>query len=149
MQGWFSQPDPFNWDLDKYSLATQARRFDNGTPSFLPYVASAPGLSWLLSPAAQGMRAHNQALSRKLIALADAKGYRLRSPRDASERGGSVMVELPAPIDAQALEARLRNRGRAGRHARPGAAPVAGRADAGRRDRRIGPPAARGLIAVA
>ena len=53
VQGWFSQPDPFNWDLDKYSLATQARRFDNGTPSFLPYVASAPGLSWLLSPAAQ------------------------------------------------------------------------------------------------
>ena len=69
------------------------------------------GLSWLLSPAAQGMRAHNQALSRKLIALADAKGYRLRSPRDASERGGSVMVELPAPIDAQALEARLATEG--------------------------------------
>lgn len=111
VQGWFSQPDPFNWDLDKYSLATQARRFDNGTPSFLPYVASSPGLSWLLSPAAQGMRAHNQALSRKLIALADAKGYRLRSPRDASERGGSVMVELPAPIDAQALEARLATEG--------------------------------------
>ena len=57
------------------------------------------------------MRAHNQALSRKLIALADAKGYRLRSPREASERGGSVMVELPAHIDALALEARLATEG--------------------------------------
>ena len=96
--------------LDKYSLATQARRFDNGTPSFLPYVASAPGLSWLLSPAAQAC-----ARTTSAVAQADragrCQGYRLRSPRDASERGGSVMVELPAPIDAQALEARLATEG--------------------------------------
>ena len=117
MQGWFSQPDPFNWDLDKYSLATQARRFDNGTPSFLPYVASAPGLSWLLSPAADGMRAHNQALSRKLIALADAKGYRLRSPRGERTRRQRHGRAARAYRRAGAGSA-PRNRGRAGRHAR-------------------------------
>ena len=69
------------------------------------YVASAPGLSWLLSPAA-GMRAHNQALSRKRSRW-PTPGLPAALAARASERGGSVMVELPAHIDALALEARL------------------------------------------
>jgi selenocysteine lyase/cysteine desulfurase len=111
VQGWFSQPDPFNWDLDRFALAPDARRFDSGTPSFLPFVASSPGLAWRLSPAAAGMREHNLALSRKLIALCDAKGYRLRSPREDALRGGSVMAELPAHVDPHALEAKLASHG--------------------------------------
>lgn len=110
-QGWFSQPDPFNWNLDKFSLAAEARRFDNGTPSFLPYAASVPGLAWRLSPAADGMRARNLALARRLIALSDDKGYRLCSPRNDDERGGSVMTQLSSHIDAQALEATLARNG--------------------------------------
>ena len=107
VQGWFSQPDPFNWDLGRFALAPDARRFDHGTPSFLPFVASAPGLAWRLSPAAAGMREHNLALAKRLIALCDVKGYTLRSPRNHSERGGSVMAELPAHVDARSLEAKL------------------------------------------
>lgn len=110
-QGWFSQPDPFNWDLDKFSLAVDARRFDDGTPSFLPYVASAAGLAWRLSPAAQGMRTHNLELARRLIALSDEKGYRLCSPRDDRERGGSVMTLLPAHVVPRELEAKLARHG--------------------------------------
>lgn len=111
VQGWFSQPDPFNWDLSRFSLASDARRFDHGTPSFLPFVASAPGLAWRLSPAAAGMREHNLALARRLIALCDSKGYALRSPRNESERGGSVMADLPARVDPRALEAKLATHG--------------------------------------
>lgn len=104
VQGWFSQPDPFNWDLSRFALAADARRFDHGTPSFLPFVASAPGLAWRLSHEANGMRAHNLALSKRLIALCDEKGYVLRSPREDDKRGGSVMVDLPAHLEAGALE---------------------------------------------
>jgi len=110
-QGWFSQPDPFNWDLDKFSLAAQAQRFGDGTPSFLPYVASGPGLRWRLSDAANhpstGLRAHNLALSHKLIELCDAKGYALCSPREDGLRGGSVMLRLPDHVNPQALETKL------------------------------------------
>ncbi len=111
VQGWFSQPDPFNWDLQRFALAADARRFDNGTPSFLPFVASGPGLAWRLSPATAGLRAHNLRLSHQLIALGDAKGYRLRSPRDDAQRGGSVMVELPSRIEPRDLEAALAEHG--------------------------------------
>lgn len=105
--GWFSQPDPFNWDITRFSLAAQARRFDSGTPSFLPYVASAPGLAWRLSGAADGLREHNLRLCHAVIDVLDAKGYALHSPRADASRGGSVMATLPAHIDPQALEARL------------------------------------------
>ncbi|RKE39478.1 selenocysteine lyase/cysteine desulfurase [Paraburkholderia sp. BL23I1N1] len=111
VQGWFSQPDPFNWDLTRFSLASGARRFDSGTPSFLPFVASAPGLAWRLSPAAAGLRAHNLTLSHRLIEMIDAKGYRLRSPRDDAQRAGSVMADLPARIDPRELEVRLARHG--------------------------------------
>jgi kynureninase len=57
------------------------------------------------------MRDHNLALSRKLIALCDAKGYRLRSPREEAMRGGSVMADLPSHVDPRALEAKLASNG--------------------------------------
>ena len=109
MQGWFSQPDPFNWDLDKYSLAHAGACFDNGTPSFLPMWPRRRDCLGCCRRRRRHARAQPGAVA-QLIALADAKGYRLRSPRE-SERGGSVMVELPAHIDALALEARLATEG--------------------------------------
>lgn len=107
VQGWFSQPDPFNWDLARFSLAPDARRFDNGTPSFLPYIASGPGLAWRLAADGAELRAHNLRLAHRLMAICDAKGYRLRSPREDERRGGSVMAELPAHVDPRALEVSL------------------------------------------
>ncbi|WP_266224305.1 MULTISPECIES: aminotransferase class V-fold PLP-dependent enzyme [Paraburkholderia] len=106
-RGWFSQPDPFNWDLDRFSFAPDARRFDTGTPSFLPFIASAPGLSWRLSDASQGLRAYNLQLCQAIADVLEHKGYRLASPQNAEERGGSVMAQLPQHVDAKALESRL------------------------------------------
>ncbi|MGH8782855.1 aminotransferase class V-fold PLP-dependent enzyme [Paraburkholderia sp.] len=107
MTGWFSQPDPFNWDITRFSLADEARRFDTGTPSFLPFVASEPGLAWRLSGAAAGLRDHNLRLSHALIDVFDRKGYALHSPRDDASRGGSVMATLPAHVDPKSLETKL------------------------------------------
>jgi kynureninase len=46
-----------------------------------------------------------------VIAQADAKGYRLRSPRDDAQRGGSVMADLPAHVDPHELEVSLAKHG--------------------------------------
>ncbi|MEX3707261.1 aminotransferase V, partial [Paraburkholderia sp. BR14317] len=62
VRGWFSQADPFNWNLDALSYAPDARRFDTGTPSLLPFVASTPGFDWLLSQPPGKLRAHNLSL---------------------------------------------------------------------------------------
>lgn len=110
-QGWFSQPDPFNWDITRFSLAPEARRFDNGTPSFLPYVASTPGIEWLLAQPDGAVRAHNLALSQRLIDIVDELGFALLSPRADVERGGSVMAQLPIGQEPDAVVGGLRERG--------------------------------------
>ncbi|MDN5787645.1 aminotransferase class V-fold PLP-dependent enzyme, partial [Pseudorhodobacter sp.] len=46
LRGWFSQPDPFNWALDSFTLAPDIRRFDNGTPGCMAALASLPALDW-------------------------------------------------------------------------------------------------------
>ncbi|GAB7549408.1 aminotransferase class V-fold PLP-dependent enzyme [Cupriavidus sp. 8B] len=106
-RGWYSQPNPFNWDLDKFTFAPDARRFDIGTPSLLPFVASGPGLQWHLAGGSQDLRAQNLRVSHKIMEVLDRRGYALASPRSDDERGGSVMARLPDHISPRVLEENL------------------------------------------
>ncbi|MBN3753258.1 aminotransferase class V-fold PLP-dependent enzyme [Paraburkholderia sp. Tr-20389] len=111
VRGWFSQENPFNWNIDAFDYAADARRFDTGTPSILPFVASQPGMSWMRAQPAGSVRAHNLALCHELIAMIDDKGWRLLSPRDDDERGASIMAEAPAHLDAASLVPQLKDAG--------------------------------------
>ena len=106
-QGWFSQPDPNSWDLDRFRLAPDIRRFWHGTPSSLPYLASLPGLEWVMEAGIEPLSAHNRALCARLIEICDHHRLRLASPRSPSERGGSIMVDLTYPARADALRRAL------------------------------------------
>jgi kynureninase len=101
LRGWFSQPDPFNWDLSRFAFAPDARRFDTGTPSVLPYIASGPGFDWVLSQSVARLRQHNLALGNAIMAIADRYAFPVLTPRDADARGGSVMLALSSPMHAQ------------------------------------------------
>jgi len=107
LRGWFSQPDPFSWDLDAFDYAPDARRLEHGTPSVLACIGSVPALQWHAGQG--GLLAHNRALTEALIAAADKAGMRLASPRDQARRGGSVMLRLER--DGAALVDGLRDRG--------------------------------------
>lgn len=107
LRGWFSQPDPFSWDLDAFDYAPDARRFDHGTPSVLACVGSVPALRWHAGQT--GLAAHNGALTDAIIVAADAQGRAIVTPRDPASRGGSVMLRLDG--DAKRVVAALRGRG--------------------------------------
>lgn len=111
LRGWFSQPDPFNWDLDRFAYAPDARRFDGGTPSVMAAAASLPALDWHAAQDAGAMLAHNRALSAALIEGLDALGVPLVSPSGADARGGSVMARLESPELAARVLAALRAAG--------------------------------------
>ncbi|SKD03832.1 Kynureninase [Burkholderia sp. CF099] len=111
VRGWFSQEDPFNWDLTSFQFAPDARRFDTGTPSVLPYIASLPGLKWLQSQPRNASREHNLAMARQIIALADQTGWRVLSPRDDESRGGSVMLAAPDHETVSHVVSRLKLEG--------------------------------------
>lgn len=111
LAGWFSQPNPFNWDLDKFALAEDARRFDHGTPSYLPYVASLPGLREGAAADRAARLAANQAICGDIISVLDAHRLTLCSPREADARGGSVMFVAPESCPAPDLVAHLETHG--------------------------------------
>ena len=111
LRGWFSQENPFSWDLDKFAYAPDIRRFDKGTPGVMAAAASLPALDWHAGQDLGAMAAHNRALTARLIGAADALGLALVTPRPEAQRGGSVMLRLADAGRAQAVLAGLRTRG--------------------------------------
>jgi len=103
LRGWFSQNNPFSWALDKFSYAPDIRRFDSGTPASVPSIASLPALKWHASQDHQEMVRHNRELVDMIIGHADNLGLPLQSPRDASMRGGSIMLQMPSKAEAGAV----------------------------------------------
>ena len=108
LRGWFSQPNPFNWDITRFDYAADIRRFDNGTPSVIAALASLPAMDWHAGQNIGDLLAHNRAISAQLIAAADALNLPLLSPRDPAKRGGSVMLRLPDHLPAPGIVAALR-----------------------------------------
>ena len=110
LRGWFSQPNPFSWDLDAFTYAPDARRFDNGTPAVLASIASLPGLLWVEQTGIAEIAAHNRALGAQLLDWARGRGLQLASPDAPAQRGGSVMLRLPETVTPSELVGQLRGR---------------------------------------
>ena len=111
VRGWFSHDNPFSWDLDKFALAPDIRRFDNGTPGTMAAVASLPALDWHAGQNGAALLAHNRALTARIIDAAGDAGLPLATPRKAAQRGGSVMLRLASPDAAQTALRALRDAG--------------------------------------
>ncbi len=111
VQGWFSQDNPFNWDITRFGLAADIRRFDSGTPGVMAALASLPALDWHAAQDQAQILAHNRRLTARLIDAADELGLPLLTPRPEAKRGGSVMVRLPDRLPAAQVVAGLRDQG--------------------------------------
>ncbi|SPJ25431.1 aminotransferase class V-fold PLP-dependent enzyme [Palleronia abyssalis] len=109
LRGWFSQPNPFSWDLDAFAYAPDARRFDAGTPAPLAAIASAPGLKWQAGRGSAALLHHAQTLGAAILeGLPELKPA---SPTDPASRGGSVMLRLPEGADPSGVVSACREEG--------------------------------------
>ena len=106
-RGWFSQNNPFSWDLDKFTYAPDIRRFDTGTPGSVAAVATLPALDWFITQDVAEIGARNRRMVDQIIAGADRLDLPLLSPREAARRGGSVMLRLPDKAEAAAITGAL------------------------------------------
>ena len=111
LRGWFSQPNPFNWDITRFAYAPDIRRFDSGTPGCMAALASLPALDWHAGQDHAAILAHNRALTAQLIDLADDLALPLVTPRPEADRGGSVMLRLPDHHPAPDVVTALRAQG--------------------------------------
>lgn len=109
LRGWFSQPNPFSWDLDGFAYAGDMRRFDHGTPAVLAAIASQPGLDFVEATGIDRLMQHNRQATALLCQyLQSCVHCRLVSPDNIDERGGSLMLEMASVESAAATYAALK-----------------------------------------
>ena len=115
--GWAAHETPFAFAPGPIRHAASPERFQSGTPNVPSLYSARAGYEIVASVGVPAIRARSLALTRRIIDRAQAAGYRLNTPLDDRERGGSVILDVP---DAAAVADALIQRGVIVDH-RPGA----------------------------
>lgn len=103
--GWFSHENPFEFDIHDFRYHPDALRFWGGTPSVMPFVQAAHSIEVIKTIGVEAIRKHNLALSQRLVDAVDPDW--VKSPLDPAQRGGTVVLDPGARVDAvcEALDA--------------------------------------------
>ena len=90
--GWFADADVFAMDIQDYSPAADARRFQAGTPPIPSIYAGIAGIELMKEIGIEATRAHVSQLNETLIAGVDELGGNVVTPRDPAQRGALVAI---------------------------------------------------------
>jgi kynureninase len=98
--GWFSHENPWEFNIHNFQYAKNAKRFWGGTPSVLPFVIAKVGIDEINSIGVDKIRCHNLVLTERLIQAAQIKRLNVLTPTEASQRGGTVVIQFNHPQKA-------------------------------------------------
>jgi len=96
--GWMAHANPFGFEPPPMRFRDDALRFALGTPPIPALYAAREGPKVIAEASGGDMttiRRKSLRQTQKLIDLADARGFELRTPRPADRRGGSVSMRIP------------------------------------------------------
>ncbi len=106
--GWAAHVHPFEFDSGPIAHASDMHRFLNGTPNVPAMYAARSGYQIVNEIGVEAIRDKSIRQTELLIALADEQGLKVRSPRAAASRGGTIIVDVR---DGRAVTAELERRG--------------------------------------
>ena len=93
--GWAAHEAPFEFATGPVRYAGNPERFQSGTPNVPSLYSARAGYEIVAAIGVEAIRARSLALTRRIIATAQSAGYRLNTPLDDRERGGSVILDIP------------------------------------------------------
>src|SRR6266436_9205471 len=93
--GWHAHQQPFNFEVGPIRYTDPPFRFMNGTPHIPSLEAARPGIKIITEVGVGRIRAKSKRQTAKLIDLADRHGWRVNTPRDPEQRGGTVSIDMP------------------------------------------------------
>jgi kynureninase len=96
--GWFAHQNSFSFEIGPTHYAEPPFRFMNGTSHIPALEAARPGLKIIAEVGIDRIREKSKRQTSRLIDLALNHGWRVNSPRNADQRGGTVSIDMP---DAQ------------------------------------------------
>ena len=67
----------------------------NGTPNVAALYMAQPGLKLVREAGIERIREKSKHQTARLIELADKRGWRVNTPREAERRGGTVSIDMP------------------------------------------------------
>ena len=97
--GWTAHAEPFAFEIGPTRYAEPPYRFMNGTPNVPALYAAQPGLRIIREVGVAAIRAKSARQTARLMDLADARGWRVNTPRDPGRRGGTVSIDMPSAQD--------------------------------------------------
>ncbi len=105
LTGWMAHANPFDF-APVLERRDDAWRFLHGTPNIAALYAARPGLEIINEVGIGAIRAKSERQTARLLALAEARGYRCTTPRDPTRRGGTVALDVAHGAEvAQGLQA--------------------------------------------
>ena len=95
LTGWAAHERPFAFEPGPIEFAGDAHRFLNGTPNIPALYSAMSGYEIVAEVGVENIRAKSVRQTSRLIELALEAGFTVRSPLDASRRGGVVILDIP------------------------------------------------------
>ena len=93
--GWFAHQQPFNFEVGPMRYTDPPFRFMNGTSHVPALEAAQPGLKIIAEVGVDRIREKSKRQTARLIELADRHGWRINTPRNPEQRGGTVSIDMP------------------------------------------------------
>src|SRR5215831_7049682 len=107
LTGWVAHDAPFDFAHPPMRYHDSVRRFAQGTPSIPALYSVLPGLQIVEEVGVKTIRAESERRTEWMIDFALERGWKVNSPRDVNQRGGSVMIYVD---DGPAMVKRLNER---------------------------------------
>jgi kynureninase len=95
LTGWFAHENSFEFATGPIRYADAPLRFMNGTTHIPSIEAARPGLKIIQEVGMEKIREKSKRQTARLIAFADQQGWRINTPRDPKQRGGTVSIDMP------------------------------------------------------
>jgi kynureninase len=93
--GWAGHVEPFAFETGAIRYADGIERFQSGTPNVPSLYSARGGYEIVGEIGVPAIRARSLKLTRRLIDAAESRGWKLNTPTEDRERGGSVVIDVP------------------------------------------------------
>jgi kynureninase len=93
--GWAAHAEPFEFAAGAIDYAGAPERFQSGTPNVPSLYSARAGYEIVGEIGVPTIREKSLRLTRRIMDLATSAGFRVNTPCDDEERGGSVIIDAP------------------------------------------------------
>jgi len=93
--GWAGHAAPFGFETGGIRYAAGIERFQSGTPNVPAWYAARAGYEIVGEIGVPAIRTRSLQLTGRLMHAASDRGWRLNTPAEDAERGGSVVIDVP------------------------------------------------------